>query len=90
MAILSIILNSSDLQRFWILIFTGVWFRQIEETTSVEKFQRAIAILNSVAIAQFFEAIYTDIFKYLFAIGTTNGGLLRLVLTYFETGEING
>ncbi len=43
-----------------------------------------------MAIAQFFEDTYTGIFKRFLAIGSTGGGLLGLVLTYYRTIKING
>lgn len=46
--------------------------------------------MNLVAIAQFFEATYTSIFKRLFAFRSTEGGLLEPVSTYFNIVETNG
>ncbi len=41
-------------------------------------------------VAQFFEAICTEIFEYLLAVRSDLGGFLGLVSTYFETIETNG
>lgn len=49
-----------------------------------------MTIINLVAIAQFFEAILTDIFKRFLATRFIKSRLFRLVLTYFETIKING
>lgn len=46
--------------------------------------------MNSVAIAQFFEAIFIDIIKCLFISESIENGLLRLVSIYFGTIETNG
>lgn len=49
-----------------------------------------MAITNLVAVAQFFEAIYTGIFNHLFVAGSTKSGLLKLVSTYSSIVETNG
>lgn len=48
------------------------------------------AIINLIIVAQFFKAICIDIFKYLFAIGFKDGGLLGPMLINFEMIKING
>ncbi len=46
--------------------------------------------MNPVAVAQFFEATCTGIFKRLLAAGSTEGGLLGPVSIYYGTVETNG
>lgn len=67
-----------------------MWFEDNSISTLVEEFGRSITMMNPVPKAQFFEAIYTSIFKQLFVTKTTGGGLLEPVLMYFRTVEING
>lgn len=89
MSILWITLNLLDLWSFLILIFANVWFEDNRPTTSIEEFGQATAMINPVAIAQFFEAIYTDIFKCLLATRSIKSGLLKPVLIYFGAIKIN-
>lgn len=46
--------------------------------------------MNLVAVAQFFEAVCTGIFKHLLVAGSIKDGLLGPVSTYFGTVETNG
>lgn len=46
--------------------------------------------MNSVTIAQFFEAIFTGIIKCFFIAKSIKNGLLKLISTYFGTIETNG
>lgn len=84
-----IMLNLSDLQSFLILIFAKVQLRNSNLNTSVKKFRQATAIINLLAIAQFFKATCTGIFKRLLAAKFTEDGLFGLVSTYFGKVEIN-
>lgn len=54
-----------------------------------EEFGRATAMINPVAVAQFFEAVCTGISKRLLATGSIKDSLLGPVLMYFGTVEIN-
>lgn len=89
MATLQIKLNLSNLRSFLVLIFAVVRFGENEETTSAEDFQQVTTIINPVVVTQFFETIYTSIFKGFFITEITNGGFLGSVSTYFETIEMN-
>lgn len=57
---------------------------------TADTFARAIAIMNLIAVAQFFKTICRDIFEHLLAVSSKNGGLLGPVSTYFGTVETNG
>lgn len=46
--------------------------------------------MNLVAVTQFFEAIYTDIFIRSFIAKSIKGSLGRSISTYFGTVETNG
>ena len=46
-------------------------------------------MINLVAMAQFFTAVCTGIFKQLFVIRLAEGDFLGLVLTYFGIVKIN-
>lgn len=46
--------------------------------------------MNLVPIAQFFEAVYTKIFKRLLVVRSIKDGLLRPVSTYFGMVKLNG
>lgn len=59
-------------------------------TTSKEEFQQVTAMMNLIAITQFFETICTGIFRRPLVARSIKGGLLGLVSTYFGTVEING
>lgn len=48
-----------------------------------------MTIINWVAIARFFKAIYTSIFKCFFIIGSTNRSLLKPVKIYFKIVKTN-
>lgn len=87
--ILSITLNPSDYQNFMVLIFFDMGFDDNRLTTFIEKFLQVIAIMNLIAITQFFEIIYTAIFKLFLIIESIKDNLLGLVLTYFEMVKIN-
>lgn len=64
-------------------------FKYSSSNISTEEFKQAIARINLVAIAQFFEAICTGIFKRLLAAGFTKNELVWPVLIYFGKIEIN-
>lgn len=71
------------------LILARVQLKDSGSNASAEAFGRATPIMNLVAVAQFFKAICTGIFKCLLAAESTNGRLLRPVLTYFGMVETN-
>lgn len=58
-------------------------------TTFAREFERTIAIINLVAVAQFFEAICIGIFKHCFATRSIENSLLELVSTYFNIIKTN-
>ena len=58
-------------------------------STLAEKFGQTTVIINPVTITQFFEAIYTGIFKQLFVTKLIEGNLLGPVLKYFGTIKTN-
>ncbi len=90
MSTIWITLNPLDLRRFLILILAGVRLEDSGSSTSAEKFRRATAVMNPVAIAQFFEATCTSIFGRLLAAASTGRGLLGPVSTYYRMVETNG
>lgn len=65
-------------------------FKNNRLTTFAEEFIQAIAIINPVAVAQFFEAICIRIFKYFLAAESIKSGFLGLLSMYFRIVEING
>ena len=71
------------------LVLADIWFEDNKETTSANKFWPAKTIINCIAIVQFLEAVYIDIFKYLFIVGPAKGDLLGPVSIYFGIVEIN-
>lgn len=71
------------------LIFAKVHLEGNNQTTSTKEFRWAITIMNPVAITQFFEAIFTGIFKCFFITESIENDLLRLVSTYFGMIEMN-
>lgn len=72
------------------LVLTEVRLKDNNQITYAQEFGRAMAIINLVAIAQFFKAICTGIFKRLCVVGSTKDGLFGLVSTYFSIVETNG
>lgn len=61
---------------------------QFEDNNShifAKKIGQAMAIINLVAVAQFFEVTYIAIFKHFFAAKSTNGRLLEQVLCNWPT-----
>lgn len=83
-------LNLSDFQSFLILILARVRLKDPGLSTFVEKFVWATTIMNLMAIAQFFEVIYTRIFKYLFTVGSIEDDLLEPVSIYYNIVDMNG
>ncbi len=90
MSIIWITLNPSDFRSFLVLILASVRLEDSGSSTSAEKFRWATAVMNPVAVAQFFEAICTGILKRLLAAGSTGEGLRGPVSTYYGTVETNG
>lgn len=64
-------------------------FEDNRPTTFPKEFGQAIAMINPIAVVQFFEAVYTGIFKHLLTIKSIKNGFLELVLMYFGIVEIN-
>ncbi len=89
MSIIWITLNPSDLHSFLVLILAGMRLEDSGLSTSAKEFRRATAVINLVAVAQFFEATCTGIFKHLLAARFTGEGLLRPLSTYYEIVETN-
>lgn len=83
-------LNVSDFCSFLILILAEVQLENNGLVISTGEFGKITAIMNPVAVAQFFEAACTSIFKRLFAARSTQSSLLGPVSTYFGTMETNG
>ena len=52
-------------------------------------FNRVIAIINSIAIAQFFEVIYEEIFEHLLVAKSLEKDLFDSISIYFDIVEIN-
>lgn len=56
-----------------------MWLKNSDSNISIEEFRWTLAVINPVAMAQFFEAICTSIFKCFLAAGFINQRLIRLV-----------
>ena len=76
-------LNLSDFCSFLDLIFARVQLEDNGLTIFAGKFRIAMAIMNLVVIAQFFETTCTGIFKHFFAAKSTKNNLLGPVSIYF-------
>lgn len=72
------------------MILVRVQFENNDSNTFTKKFKQTIAVMNLIAMAQFFEAIYISIFKHFLAARSIKKELLRLVSTYYGMIEING
>ncbi len=90
MSTIWITLNPSDLRSFLVLILAGMRLDDSGSSTFAKEFNQATAVMNPVAVAQFFEATCTGFFKHLLATGFTGEGLLGPVSTYYGTVETNG
>ncbi len=90
MSTIWITLNLSDFCSFLVLILTSVQLEDSTLSTSAKEFRWATAVMNLMAVTQFYEAIYTGIFKHLLATGSIGERLLKPVSTYYETVETNG
>lgn len=90
MSTIWIMLNLSNLCSFLVLILASVRLEDSGSSISAEKFRRAIAMMNLVALAQFFEAPYTSIFKRHVGAGSMGEGLLEPVSIYYGMVETNG
>lgn len=66
-----------------------MYFEDIGSSTSAEEFKWATAVMNAVAIAQFFKTTYIGIFKRLLVTKSTGERLLGPVSTYYRMVEIN-
>lgn len=89
MSTIWITLNPSNLWSFLILILAKVQLGDNSSNAFAEEFKQATAIINLMAIAQFFEAIYTSIFKRFLAARSIENRLFGPVLTYFRTVKTN-
>ena len=90
MPVLWIILNSSNLRSFLVLILASVKYESLEISNITDVFVYTIAIINPIAITQFFETISTGIFDHMLPARSNHGGFLVHVFTYFGTVETNG
>ncbi len=89
MSTIWIILNLSDLRSFLVLILVGIRLEDRGLSTSTKEIRWAKAVMNLVAVAQFFEATWTCIFKRFLAARSMGIGLLEPVSTYYEMVETN-
>ena len=91
MPVLWITLNPSDLKNALVLTLAGVQISDANAgSKSASRFRAATAIINPVAVAQFFEATCAAVFDELLHDRVSGTGLLRPVSTYFGTVETNG
>ena len=91
MPALWITLNPSDLKSTLVLTLAGV---QISESQSPNQnatsFYSAVATMNPIAVAQFFETICSAVFENLLSSDAIHSGFLGPVSTYFGIVETNG
>ncbi len=73
-----ITLNPSGFRSFLVLILADVCFEDSGSSTSAKEFRRTTVVMNPVAVAQFFEATCTGIFKRLLVARSTGGDYLGL------------
>ena len=90
MPIFWITLNPSDLQSPLVLTFARVHLDSSITETTAKCFQESTAVMNPVAVVQFFNTTCQGIFKHLLQAESGSGGLFGPVLTYFGTVETNG
>ena len=65
-------------------------YKNSDPNNSVEQFAQTTTTINLIAIAKFFEAIYTSIFHQLLNVKSHKNGLLKPVSTSFGIVESNG
>lgn len=78
-----------DLTSFLVLILANIRYECLKSSNTINGFARATVTMNPIAVAQFFETIYIDIFDHLLTSGSNYGGFLRPVSTYFGIVERN-
>lgn len=88
-AILKEVISFSFFCNTLILTLASVQYKRFKKNNVTNVFAGTIAIINPIAVVQFFETIYTGIFEYLFTGGFKNDGLLELILMYFGTIKRN-
>lgn len=71
------------------MILAKVQYKNDSLNASDEKVEPAMAIMNLVAVAQFFETTCTDIFIYFLTAWSTKSGLFGPVLIHFRIGKRN-
>lgn len=77
MSTMWIILNPSNFRSFLVLILAKVRLKDSSSNAFIKKFGQATIIIDLVALAKFFEATCTSIFKHILATRSTKSGLLR-------------
>lgn len=82
MSLLWITLNPLNLQSLNVFLLAGVSLPVSDRAVSA--FQIATAIINSIAIATFFDETYKAIFDHLFTATSSKNRLFVSVSTYFE------
>ena len=91
MPTLWITLNLSDLWSLLVLSYAGVQLDFDFTDTTAKRLQESIAVMNSVAVAQFFNNTCQRILNHLLQNdGFSNAGLFGSISTYFGIVEING
>lgn len=70
-----------------LLFSSGICLPVFDNIASV--FKTAMAIMNPITIATFLNKIFAAIFHHLLAASSIEGGLIRLMFTYFGTVETN-
>lgn len=86
-SLLWITFNPLDLQSFIVFLLAGINLPVFKRAALA--FKTAIATMNLVAIATFFDETCKAIFNHLFATGSGESRLFGLVLTDFGTVETN-
>ena len=82
-------LNPSDFQSLLVLTFASVQLDSGITDAIAKCLQELTAVINLVAVAQFFNTTYQGIFNHLLQAGFSSGGLFGPVSIYFETVETN-
>jgi len=82
--------NPADLNSPIVLILAGVALSCDELATEARRIRRVTALMNPVAVAQFFHHICAGLFDALLAAGKDRSGILGEVSNYFGVVETNG
>ena len=77
-------LNPLNFKSLLVLILDSIRYKDFESNNTTNIFIRAIAIMNLIVIAQFFETIYISIFDHLLAAKSNHRIFLRLMYIYFR------